>query len=170
MVGERVISRYWVSGPAAVGAGHGHVGVDDPHHQAVQARRVGPVGQVLQHAGITGGLGRASSTAPVAWTSAKNAFASNARSSSTASTASARPDDRARKMPLATVTAVVTVVMADWVFNRPLGNGTILTGCSRIYQRSRSLTRRHADLATSSTSQHHLQLRGIAAGVASGQS
>ena len=42
---------------AAVSAGDGHVGLDDPHGQAVQVREVGAVRQMPQDAGMAGGAG-----------------------------------------------------------------------------------------------------------------
>lgn len=44
-----------VAAAAAVRAGHGQVGFDDPHCQPVQAGQVGAVGQVLAYRRVAGG-------------------------------------------------------------------------------------------------------------------
>jgi hypothetical protein len=82
VVGQRGDQPVGIGDAAAVGAGDGHLGFDDPHRQAaLQAGQVGAVGQVGQDQGLRLDFARASSTAPVASTAARKAAASKARSS-----------------------------------------------------------------------------------------
>ena len=64
VVSQRGDQPVGVAGAAAVSAGHRHVGLDDPHAQAVQARQVGAVGQVAPGHGDCGWTWRAPAASP----------------------------------------------------------------------------------------------------------